>query len=72
MSRVSEHLQWNIRLAKLLQRTTRSPYSHPGWILNAGEAKAASVAYEAGWKPKDFARIIINRDLLDRASKAGQ
>lgn len=72
LTTVETRLRWNVRALCLLRKTTRPIGLFPGPVLNAGEAKAAEVAFEAGWSAKDFVRILWNRDKLDRASKAGQ
>jgi hypothetical protein len=68
VSQASDHLAWKIRAMCLLRRTTRPITTHPGYILNAGEAKMLEAAYASGWTPKEVVRILVKRDKLESVS----
>lgn len=65
-SSVAERLRWSVRALCLLRRTTRPRSLYPATILNAGEHAMMEVCYAQGWRPVDFVRLLVKRDLLER------
>jgi hypothetical protein len=68
VSDVAERLRWTVRAMCLLRRTTRPRSLYPATILDAGERKMMESAYASNWTPKDFVRLLVKRDKVERTA----
>lgn len=62
-----ENYRWKKRAMLLLRKTTRPESLYPGSMLNGGERRFMEACIAQQWTPKQFAKVLFDRDKLEQS-----